>query len=113
MSEIYSIINLKKYASYVRNRAALSYAKDYKENLNDFITIGQVCGLIKEFSIGKDENKKYLMSEEGYESLYESIRLRLYNSGLSKLAVNGYLECAWDDEKNEMIFWVSNDKKTS
>lgn len=111
MSEIYSIINTEKYAAYVRKKAALSYAENYEENLDEFITIGQVCELIKEFSIGNDEKGKYLISEEGYENLLDAVKIRLYNCGLSKLAVAGHLECAWDDQKNEMIFWSSNDKK--
>lgn len=113
MSEIYSIINTEKYAAYVRKRAALSYAENYKEDLDEFVTIGQVCKLIKEFSIGNDENGKYLISEDGYDKLLEAIKLRLYNCGLSKLAVSGHLECAWDDQKNEMIFWSSDNKSAS
>ena len=29
---------------------------------------------------------------------------------MSQLAAQGYVECAWDDEKNKMVFWV-DDKK--
>ena len=27
---------------------------------------------------------------------------------MSKLAAKGLVECAWDDEKEQMIFWVDN-----
>lgn len=113
MSEVYSIINLTKYAEYVRKKAALSYSENYEENLDDFITIGQVCGLIAEYSIGFDEQGKYLISEKGYEDLYGAVQKRLYNCGLSKLAAKGHLECAWDEEKNDMIFWSSDSERTS
>lgn len=112
MSEIYSIINLEKYANYIRKRAAVSYCEDYKENLDEFINVKQVCGLIKEFSIGNDEDGRCLISEEGCDKLLEAIKTRLYTCGLSKLAVAGKLECAWDQEKNEMIFWSSNNESS-
>lgn len=114
MSEIYSIINLEKYASYIRKKAAVSYSAHYEQelieqekDLNDFVTIAQVCGLIEECSIGKDEHGKFLLNEEAYESLYEKVRIRIYNCGLSKLSVSGQLECAWDEVTNEMVFWPS------
>lgn len=113
MSEIYSIMNLEKYAEYMRKRAALSYSENYTENLDEFITNEQVCGLIIENSVGVDENGKYLLSEESHENLFEAIRLRLYNTGLAKLAAEGHLECAWDEEKQEMIFWSSGSKDAS
>jgi len=112
MSEIYSIINLEKYASYIRKKAAVSYSTHYEQelierekDLNDFITIPQICGLIEECSIGKDEQGKFLLNEKAYNALYDKVRIRIYNCGLSKLSVAGNLECAWDEEKNEMIFW--------
>lgn len=115
MSEIYSILNLEKYASYIRRKAAISYSKDYEKelierekDLDDFITITQVCRFIEECSIGKDEQGKFLLNEETYDLLYEKIKVRIYNCGLSKLAVSGHLECAWDNDKNEMIFWPKN-----
>jgi hypothetical protein len=112
MSEVYSIINIEKYAEYVRKKAAMSYAENYDENLDEFITIGQVYGLIDECSIGRDEDGNYLISEEGYDDLYEAIQKRIYNCGLSKLAAAGHLECAWDEDKNEIVFWSSDSKGT-
>lgn len=28
---------------------------------------------------------------------------------LAALAAAGIVECAWDDEKNEMVFWLNQD----
>lgn len=106
--ETHVIMNMDKYAAYVRRRAALSFAEDYEENLDDFVTIEQVKHMISEHSAGKDEQDRYLLNESGYEGLLESLKVRLYNCGLSKLAAKNLLECAWDDEKSEMIFWTSD-----
>lgn len=105
MGEVHAIINLDRYAAYIRRRAALSFSEDYEEDLDEFITIKQTTDLIAENSIGKDEKGLYLIDENSHKRLFEAVRLRLYNAGLSKLAAKDHLECAWDDEKGEMVFW--------
>lgn len=111
MSEIHCILNLEKYADLVRDNAARYFAEDYDENLNEYITINQTCEIIAENSIGMDEQERYLVNEESYERALEEIKLRLYNSGLSKLASQDLIECAWDDEANQMIFWAKSIKQ--
>lgn len=108
MSEIHCILNLEKYAEAVRDSAAKYFAENYDENLDEFITINQTCTIITENSIGMDENQRYLINEESYEVAFEEIKLRLYNSGLSKLAAQDLIECAWDNNENKMIFWAKN-----
>lgn len=105
MSEIHAIMNLDKYGAYIRKRAAISLAEDYSEDLDEFLTIPQAVGMIKDYSIGTDEEGRYLLNEEAHSLLFEAARTRIYNCGLAKLAAKGMLECAWDDETNEMVFW--------
>lgn len=106
--ETYSIIDLEGYALSVREAAAGSFTEKYSENLDEFISVEQVIGLIEENSVGKDEEDNYLITEESFGELFEKIRNRLYSVGLSRLAAKGLVECAWDDETNEMIFWLSD-----
>lgn len=105
MGEVHVIMNLEKYAAYIRRRAALSYTEGYEDNLDDFITIPQTSNLIEEHSIGKDEKGRFLIDEDANKTLFEAVRVRLYNAGLSKLAAKDLLECAWDEKKGEMVFW--------
>jgi hypothetical protein len=106
MDEVHAIMNLDKYAAYIRRRAAISFSEDYVEDLNEFVTIKQTVDMIVEHSIGKDEKGLYLIDEKSHKRLFEEIRLRIYNSGLSKLAAKDVLECAWDEKKDEMVFWA-------
>jgi len=106
MDEVHAIMNLERYAAYLRRRAALSYSEDYNDNLDDFVTIKQTSDMIVDHSIGKDEEGRYLIDEKSHTKLFEAVRLRLYNSGLSKLAAKDLLECAWDDKRGEMVFWA-------
>jgi hypothetical protein len=106
-NEVYAIMNMEKFAAYVREKAALSIASNYDEDLDEFISIKQVCMIVQDCSVGKDENERCLLDEEGRELLSELLRVRLYNVGLAKLAAADKLQCAWDDESNEMVFWVA------
>ena len=111
--ESYSIIDLEGYAKAMRDGAACSFEKDYTENLDDFISIGQVINMIKENTLGLDKEGNYLINEDIFDEVFNQIRDRLYCVALSKLAAKGLVECAWDDESNEMVFWLANKDKTS
>jgi hypothetical protein len=106
MGEVHVIMNLEKYAAYIRRRAALSFSDDHEEDLDEFITIAQTSSLIDEHSIGRDEDGRLLIDEDANKTLFEAVKVRLYNAGLSKLAAKDMLECAWDDKKGEMVFWA-------
>jgi hypothetical protein len=111
--ENYSIIDLEGYAKAMRDGAASSFEKDYTENLDDFITIPQVINLIKKNNLGLDEEGNYLINEDIFDDVFNNIRTWLYEVGLSKLAAKGYVDCSWDDESNEMVFWLANKDKTN
>jgi hypothetical protein len=110
--ETYSIVDLEGYANSIREGAAKSFTETYTENLDEFISIDQVIGLVKEYSVGKDEEDNYLITEENFNEIFEAVRDRLYTVGLSRLAAKGLVECAWDDETNEMVFWLSDAGET-
>jgi hypothetical protein len=112
MSEIYSISDLDRYAESIRKNAALSFTEFYHENLDDFISIVQTTNLIKNNCIGEDEDGNFLIDEDSYNRTFEEVRMWIYNVGLAKLAAEGRVECAWDDELNEMIFWLSSSELT-
>ena len=109
----YSIIDLEGYAKAMRDGAASSFEKDYTENLADFVTIPQVINMIKENNLGLDEEGNYLINEDIFDDVFNNIREQLYEVALAKLAAKGLIECAWDDESNDMVFWLANKDKTS
>ena len=111
--ESYSIIDLEGYAKAMRDGAASSFEKDYTENLDEFISIGQVINMIKKNNLGIDEEGNYLINESIFEDVFNNIRTWLYEVGLCKLAAKGFVDCAWDEDSNEMVFWLANKDKTS
>lgn len=109
----YSITDLQNYALYIRDNAASSLAENYTENLDEFISLKQVINLIKQRSLGLDDNGDIIIDSNAFDNTFDDIRIWLYGVGLAKLAAKGLVECAWDNDLNQMVFWASNSEKTS
>ena len=60
-------------------------------------------------SFTKDD--KYIINEDIFDKIFDDVRNQLYQSTMSQLASKGYIECAWDDEEDKMIFWIDKAKK--
>ncbi len=111
MSEVYSIMDMERYATSLRANAAMTYAKsDITTRLDEYITIPQVCTLIDNNIVGHDDEDRPLIDENGYNTIFEEIRVWLYNASLARLAANDEVQCAWDDELNEMVFWIPEEE---
>jgi|688.fasta_scaffold400786_3 hypothetical protein len=108
--ETYSVLDLDAYADSIRSAAASSLCENYTENLDDFITINQVKDIISNHIVGIDENDRYIVDEDSFNDTFEEVSIWLHEVGLAKLAAAGKLECAWDDESGEMIFWMPQNK---
>ena len=113
MSNSYSIIDLDGFCDSIRKGAADSFTEKYEENLNDFISVEQVASIVKAKSIGQDNDGYYVIDEEIFDDIFSDVRDWLYGVGLAKLAAKGFVECAWDNDSNEMIFWLSNKDKSN
>jgi hypothetical protein len=111
MNETYIINDLEGYAQSIRENAARSLSETYTENLDHFITIQQIYSLVEENLVGRDEEDNYIIDENSYNTTFDQIRTWLYNVGLARLASEGHIECAWDNDANEMVFWATNNKR--
>jgi hypothetical protein len=110
MNETYVISDLEGYAQSIRENAARSLSETYTENLDHFITIQQIYSLVEENLLGIDEEDNYVIDENSYNITFDQIRTWLYNVGLAKLASKDHIECAWDNDANEMVFWAKESK---
>lgn len=104
--EVYAITNLEGYASEMREAAAKSFSDDCKD-VDSYISLGQMINLVKSECIGFDDQNRPLLNEDANEKIYESTVTWINNIGLARLAADGYVECAWDSNKNEMVFWAN------
>lgn len=104
--EVYAITNIEGYVTQMREAAANSISENSSnDNLNDYISIDQMIGLVKTNCIGYDDQNHPLLNEETNQKIFEEATTWIHNIGLAKLAAQDLVECAWDDELNEMVFW--------
>lgn len=109
--KIYSITHLDEYASSIRDSVAQTFTENYTDDLDSYITVEQVKSLIIGYSLGQDDDGLYLINEEVFNDTFDDVRQWFYESGLSKLAAQDVLECAWDDKTNQIVFWVKNNEQ--
>jgi hypothetical protein len=113
MSEVYAITDIHSYVSQMRQVAANSLTDegDSTDNLDHYISIEQMIGLVKTKCLGYDDENRPLLNEETNEEIFETAAIWIHNVGLAKLAAQDLVECAWDNEYNEMVFWQKETPK--
>lgn len=104
MNDCFVINDIEKLAYSIRKNAALTISPDSSEELDNFISINQMRNMIYNYAIRTDEGD-LILDEAGYESIFDETSSWIINTGLAKLAAEDKIQCAWDDESNEMIFW--------
>lgn len=114
--EVYAIINLEGYAAQMRSAAAKSLGDDPEDQLDDFISIDQIINMVNDNCLGFDEENRPMLNEDANEKIFEDTAIWIHNVGLAKLAALDLVECAWDSELNDMVFWAKdtqpkNDKR--
>ena len=110
--QVYAVTDLQGYVSQMRNVAAESLSENSEnDNLDSYISLDQMIGIVKSQSLGTDEENRYLLNEKANEKIFEEAAIWIHNVGLAKLAAKDLIECAWDDELNEMVFWSKEQKQ--
>jgi hypothetical protein len=51
------------------------------------------------------------LNEQKNQQIFDEATIWIHNVGLAKLAAQDLVECAWDDELNEMVFWQKENPK--
>tara|TARA_B100001778_G_scaffold299629_1_gene274551 strand:+ start:374 stop:712 length:339 start_codon:yes stop_codon:yes gene_type:complete len=108
MDNTYTITDLDELSNTIRKHAADSLAERASKstNLDDYITINQISDIIISNSSGKNNEGHYIIDEDIFENIFDDVAEMIYGVGMAKLAADDLVECAWDDKKNKMIFWV-------
>jgi len=118
-NEVYAIVDMNGYVTEMRSAAARSLSEDNNDNLDEFISVQQIINLVNQKCVGHDNENRPLLNEDINEEIYENIMVWIHNVALAKLAAKDLVECAWDNDSNEMVFWskskqkVKKEKKTN
>lgn len=104
--EVYAIVDLNGYVSQMREAAAASISDNgSNDDLDSYISLNQMIGLVKKNCLGFDDHDYPLLNEDANMEIFEQTTTWIHNVGLAKLAAKDLVECAWDDKLNEMVFW--------
>lgn len=113
MENYFIIEDLPKYIEGLRHSVADYIYPNYTDNLDDYITLAQLQSLVLETCKDRDESDRVLITEDMNENLFITVCDWVYGVGLSRLASQNLVECAWDDKQNCMVFWSPNNVENS
>lgn len=61
----------------------------------------------------KTKSTRYVLTEQIFSDILESLNSRMVSNMLTKLAADGLIESAFDEKLNDFVFWVKdNETKT-
>lgn len=83
-----------------------------KEELERKLSLEETYSIIKPLAT---KNKKpygddYLISHKTFTEMIDSLNRRIISNLLLELTLSGDIESAFDDEKNDFIFWIKEDQ---
>ena len=111
MTNYIKIRNLKLFTKSIRKNVVLVFPKEYYYQVDNLISLSQTENLVRKY-IEPGYNDEFILSDENYDILCNTIKKWIYNSSLSLVASSGTIECAWDDKSNEMFFWHPESNET-
>jgi len=128
-SEWYIIKDIEKFIDTTRILVFNNFAQDGKNDINFSLDtkidsteeLDQVLsynesasiidGLIKKEINKKSKKIRYLLSDDLFLDIVESLNSRMVSNILSGLVSKGLVETAFDDSANDFIFWIKDENK--
>lgn len=118
--EEYAIQDIEGYASSMRSLCIqnnVSGESTTEVNADEYITLKEVMSLITQYCNELTEEGQIIVTEETHTKIFNEMSDWVYGIGLAKLASKNLVECAWDIDQNNMIFWSpgkpTNEKRKS
>jgi len=66
---------------------------------------------IETYTFSGDDGE-VLIETEKLELAYEELETMSWGITLASACAKGMVECAWDNEQNDMIFWTTNEEES-
>lgn len=104
---MYRIVDVQDFAEGVRKEVSKAFGLD--DHDERYVTTGQIVSFVKEKC--RREEDEYLVDEKGISEIIEFANSLAIGTCMNEMAVDGELECAWDAEKNDMIWWLADKEK--
>jgi hypothetical protein len=75
--------------------------------MNKYITVSQVVTIIRDNLLSINEDNDFIIDMDCFDEIYFRVCDNIHGSMISKLASDGVIESAFDDEKNKFVFWFA------
>jgi len=89
---------------------SLEEDKESTEELNQVLPLNESIALIKSYLVKKKRKSNqeivFFISDDDYHVFLEDLNRRLVSNLIGSLVNKGVLDSAFDDERNDFIFWV-------
>ncbi len=89
---------------------SLEENKESTEELNQVLPLNESIALIKSYLVKKKRKSNqeivFFISDDDYHVFLEDLNRRLVSNLIGSLVNKGVLDSAFDDERNDFIFWV-------
>lgn len=72
----------------------------------EYTSIDQIINIIHQHADVTNTNV-LVVDDHKYDQIIKDTWLSIYSTILAKLVSVGLVDCAWDNEINDMIFWLS------
>ena len=111
MTNYIKIKSLKLFSKSIRKNVVMVFPREYYYQVDNLISLSQTEKLVRQY-IEPGYNDEFILSEDNYDLLCDELKKWIYNSSLSAVASSGIIDCAWDDQSNEMFFWHPESNET-
>ena len=117
--EVFVIENVPKFADELRDSVIYQMIdsgeipKPKTKNLtrremDKYITVAQVMTTIRDNLLDINNENKFIIDMECFDEIYFRVCDNIHGTMLAKLASDGVIESAFDDEKNKFVFWFAD-----
>lgn len=99
---MYRIVNVDDFSEAIRKEVLKTHRCEGDES--KFLTAGQIISFVREKF--PEEDGEIVFDEGGLEEVVDFAVGVLLGGCMSEMAANGELECAWDENVNDMVWWL-------
>jgi len=110
--QCYTILDEHGFAEAVALSVAGCFDSENIKEVLQYVNEEQILNCVREKCLGFDDDQMIINSKI-YEDTINDLAQMMQGKMLAKLAAEGYLESAWDDELNDMVFWLAEEEKDS
>lgn len=126
-SEWLEISDIEKFTDYIRKMIYINFSEENaesdiqdcfqqlgleeKQEINQVLTLNECVEIVKEncrkFRHKKTKEVKYVIDSDSFDDIIHKVNQRMISNIISALVSRGMLDSAFDEEKNDFVFWVA------